>query len=551
VQQQRFCPNCGTQIESGQKHCSNCGATFCPICSTLIPQGGTKCPRCNYLLGSSPPGMVEHRPLTPPPSPRPFSASQGGIIGPQPIQPPSYPPTPSAPTPSAIPGTPIQQPMPPQQYGTGGQPPGVSDSPGAMPYVSAQEPSVSTRKTFVDTAPIRVRRFPPALVAILIIAVIGLLGFSAFAAGWLESPLNAIQEFAVGIQWPNWLPIGPKDTTPPAISEVNVSNITETNAVITWQTDEPSTSQVMVCDPEGGCTWTEVDENLVTDHSVTISNLKLSTTYHFTATSTDAKENQAISEGDFTTLAQATTTPPAISGIKASNITDISATISWTTDKAATSQVEYGTTNAYGSTTTLDQQLTTSHSTTLAGLIPSTTYHFKVKSKDASGTEAAFQDQTFTTRSTVSAAAEVGPEVGKRAPDFTLQDLDGKAVSLSEFRGKTVMLKFWTDSQTSRNEMPVIQAFYEKWTGEELILLAINWKQPPAQVQSFVEDKGLTFPVLLDQEGEVASKYKVSPSSNPSTFFIDAQGIIKLRQDVPFKTDMQIESKLESLQSSP
>jgi len=388
-------------------------------------------------------------------------------------------------------------------------------------------------------------------VAILIIAVIGLLGFSAFAAGWLESPLNKAQEFISRVDLPQWLPLGPQDITPPAISEVNVSNITETNAVITWQTDEPSTSQVMICDPDGGCTWTELSENLVTNHSVSISNLKLNTTYHFTATSTDAKENQAISEGDFTTLAQAAATPPTISGIKVSNITDISATISWMTDKAAISQVEYGTTNAYGSTTTLDQQLTTSHSTALSGLKPSTTYHFKIKSKDASGTEAAFQDQTFTTRSTVSVAAEVGTEVCKRAPDFTTQDLDGKAVSLSEFRGKTVILKFWTDSQTARNEMPVIQTFYENWTGEELILLAINWKQPLAQVQSFVKDKELTFPVLLDQEGEVAAKYKVSPSSNPSTFFIDAQGIIKLRQDVPFKTDMQIESKLESLQSSP
>ncbi|RLC68604.1 MAG: hypothetical protein DRI26_09970, partial [Chloroflexi bacterium] len=81
-----------------------------------------------------------------------------------------------------------------------------------------------------------------------------------------------------------------------------------------------------------------------------------------------------------------------------SDITISEATISWVTDEPATSQVEYGETEAYGLVTPLDETLTTTHSVTLTGLDPATTYHFRVKSKDAAGNLAASKDCTFTTR---------------------------------------------------------------------------------------------------------------------------------------------------------
>ena len=537
------CPSCGQEIDSNSRFCVHCTARICPGCHGPVPPRAIYCPHCGFSVGPAIPGAAEQQP-TPPPPPRPFTSSQGGIIGPQPRQQPSYPQTPSTPMPGAMP----QSPIPPGQYGTGDQPPGTPGTPSATPYVSAQQPSISTQKTFVDTGPIRVRRFSPALVAILIIAAIVLTGFAAFKAGWLEGPVNAIQESVAGIQWLNWLPIGPRDTTPPVISEAKVSNITETNAIVTWQTDEPATSQVMICESDGGCTWTELDENLVADHSVNLSDLKPNTAYHFTATSTDAKGNQATAEGDLNTLAQAAATTLTISGVNASNITDLSATIGWVTDKAATSQLEYGTTNAYGSSTTLDQNLNTSHSITLTGLKPSTTYHFKVKSKDATGNEATSEDQTFTTRSTVSAAIEIGPEVGQLAPDFTLQDINGNTVKLSDSLGKMVMINFWQDVQQSRNELSKIQEVYNKWPQDKLAIFAISWKQTPAVTQSVVNNKGLTLPILIDETGEVAEKYDVIRS--PTTFFIDTQGIIRDTKHYPatLKTVTQIESILNSMQ---
>ncbi|MGA7678410.1 MAG: redoxin domain-containing protein [Dehalococcoidia bacterium] len=541
------CPSCGQEIDANSRFCVHCTARICPGCHGPVPPRAIYCPHCGFSVGPAMPGAAEQQP-TPPPPPRPFTSSQGGIIGPQPRQQPSYPQTPSTPMPGAVPQSPAPQPIPPGQYGIGDQPSGAPSPPGTMPYVSAQQPPISTQKKFVDTGPIRVRRFPPALVIILIIAVIVLSGFAAFKAGWFEGPLNTIQTSVADIQWLNWLPIGPRDTTPPVISEAKVSDITETNAIITWQTDEPATSQVMICESDGGCTWTELDENLVTDHSVNLSALKPNTAYHFTAASTDAKENQATAEGDLNTLPQAAATTLTISGVNASNITDVGATIGWVTDKAATSQLEYGMTNAYGSTTTLDQNLNTSHSITLTGLKSSTTYHFKIKSKDATGNETTSQDQTFTTRSTVSVAIEIGPEVGKRAPDFTLQDINGKTVKLSESRGKLVMLNFWQDIQQSRNELSVIQEAYNKLSQDELVIFAISWKQTPAVTQSVVNTKALTLPILLDETGEVAAEYNVVRS--PTSFFIDTQGVIRDIKYYPatLKSVTQIESILNSMQ---
>ena len=96
------------------------------------------------------------------------------------------------------------------------------------------------------------------------------------------------------------------------------------------------------------------------------------------------------------------TTPLSITDVSASNITMTGATIIWTTDQEATSQVEYAVAIDYGSSTALDKQLVTSHFVGLNGLTPGTTYHFRVKSKDASENEATSEDHTFATLTSTS-----------------------------------------------------------------------------------------------------------------------------------------------------
>src|SRR5207244_2453075 len=86
-----------------------------------------------------------------------------------------------------------------------------------------------------------------------------------------------------------------------------------------------------------------------------------------------------------------------ISGVTVTSVGGTSATIQWTTNEASDSQVEYGLTASYGSATTLDPTLGTSHTVAVGGLTGSTIYHYRVKSKDASGNLAASADSTFTT----------------------------------------------------------------------------------------------------------------------------------------------------------
>ncbi len=91
------------------------------------------------------------------------------------------------------------------------------------------------------------------------------------------------------------------------------------------------------------------------------------------------------------------TTAPVISSIAVTNLGNTGATIGWLTNEGATTQVEYGTTTAYGSTSTLSTPLITSHSVALSGLATSTVYHFRVLSRDASNNFATSGDMTLTT----------------------------------------------------------------------------------------------------------------------------------------------------------
>jgi hypothetical protein len=188
------------------------------------------------------------------------------------------------------------------------------------------------------------------------------------------------------------------DTTGPALSSIRAESIADTSAVIAWATDEPATTQV-----EYGLTTTYGSTtvlygSLVTFHSQALTGLQPSTTYHFRVLSRDAAGNLAASGDDsFTTTTIPDTTPPVIPGAVASNITDSEATITWFTSESSTTQVEYGTTPAYGSSTALNSMMVTSHSAVLSGLIPSTTYHYRVVSADAAGNTAVSGDYTFTT----------------------------------------------------------------------------------------------------------------------------------------------------------
>ena len=122
------------------------------------------------------------------------------------------------------------------------------------------------------------------------------------------------------------------------------------------------------------------------------------------------------------------------------------------------------------------------------------------------------------------ASAQV--EEGVDAPNFTLKNLEGKEVSLSDFRGKHVLVNFWaTWCGPCKIEMPSLEALYQRFKNKNFVMLAISNDMFGATiVKPFVKANKISFPVLLDQRLKASNAFGVV--SLPATFMIDPKGKI-------------------------
>ncbi len=197
------------------------------------------------------------------------------------------------------------------------------------------------------------------------------------------------------------------DTTPPAVSAVNVTTSGST-ATVTWTTDEASSSSVAYGTSTAlGQTATGVGG---TSHSVTLTGLTSGATYSYRVTSADAAGNATTSPATSTspaTFVAADTVAPVVSNVAVANAGS-TATVTWTTDEASSSSVAYGTSTALGQTAT--GVAGTSHSVTLTGLTSGATYSYRVTSADAAG-NATTSPATSTSPATFVAADTVAPVV--------------------------------------------------------------------------------------------------------------------------------------------
>jgi hypothetical protein len=197
-------------------------------------------------------------------------------------------------------------------------------------------------------------------------------------------------------------------TGPPAISNVLVSGVTNTSATITWTTDQASTSLVNFGTTNGYGSNSTLDSTLVTAHSVTLSGLTQGTTYDFDVVSANAGAMSSTSGNSTFTTTSVVSSPPVISNVATTNLTSTSATVTWTTDEPSSSQVSYGVTNGYGSSSTLDATLVTTHSVTLTGLASGTLYDFDVTSANAAAQSSTSGNSTFSTLASNATPPNVG-----------------------------------------------------------------------------------------------------------------------------------------------
>jgi len=120
------------------------------------------------------------------------------------------------------------------------------------------------------------------------------------------------------------------------------------------------------------------------------------------------------------------------------------------------------------------------------------------------------------------------PEKPFPSDDFTLASLDGSQTSLSSYKGKVVFLSFWaTWCGPCKQELPSIQALYEKLSSRGFVVVAVDLGEEKAKVSQFVKANKLTFPVLLDQKVAVGGTY--GANSIPTNYLLDRSGRVLAR----------------------
>jgi cytochrome c biogenesis protein CcmG/thiol:disulfide interchange protein DsbE len=120
------------------------------------------------------------------------------------------------------------------------------------------------------------------------------------------------------------------------------------------------------------------------------------------------------------------------------------------------------------------------------------------------------------------------PQQGFPAPNFELKTPQGETVRLSDLRGQAVLVNLWaTWCPPCRAEMQIIETVYNEYKDQNFTVLGVNmtYQDEPLEIIPFVNEQKLTFPILLDETGVMASAYQLK--SLPSSFFIDRAGYIK------------------------
>ncbi len=141
----------------------------------------------------------------------------------------------------------------------------------------------------------------------------------------------------------------------------------------------------------------------------------------------------------------------------------------------------------------------------------------------------------------------VSPYPQAVAPDFSAETLTGASITLSRLRGKPTLINFWASwCGPCRQELPALQDAYTRYQND-INFVAVNVKEAKNTIQTFAENNGLTFPIVLDLSGRISSQlYQVR--GIPTTFFIDSRGVIVERHVGPLN-DQSIDSYLLPLLS--
>ncbi len=132
---------------------------------------------------------------------------------------------------------------------------------------------------------------------------------------------------------------------------------------------------------------------------------------------------------------------------------------------------------------------------------------------------------TMTVAAMLMSIAIAGGSIGP-APDFSLTSRDGSVVQLSSLKGNVVLINFWaTWCAPCRQEMPLLDAIYQKYNHVGFEMLGINVENDAKGAERYLTETPVTFPILFDPTGKVSKQYNVK--AMPSTVLVDRQGNVR------------------------
>lgn len=122
--------------------------------------------------------------------------------------------------------------------------------------------------------------------------------------------------------------------------------------------------------------------------------------------------------------------------------------------------------------------------------------------------------------------AQAGPKSSGMAPDFTLNMFDGQEITLSELRGKVVVINFWASwCPPCKEEAPYLEEMWRKYKDQDVVFLGVDYVDTELEALAYIEELGITYPNGPDLGTKISQAYRIQ--GVPETFFIAKDGTLK------------------------
>lgn len=328
-----------------------------------------------------------------------------------------------------------------------------------------------------------------------------------------------------------------------AVSGLATQSVSDTGAIITWQTGQPA---------GGVVEWGQgaYDNKLATkdaesrSHAVVITGLKPATVYQYRVIAVDRCGNEVKADGqNFTTAAAGLTSGKlSIINVTMSEISSSGATVSWVTNKPANSIIFFGTAAGAKTGQRTDSSYVYEHRIRFEGLTPETLYYVTVQSVTERGEVAEEAAQPFKAKSTSPVCCKLSCKI----PDFVFKDLNGNDFTQDNLAGRKTVLTFTkTMCSICTGQAVYSNDIYQSWPKGDILFICVASQEKPADVIEWTKKYGLIVPVYLDVQGELVDYCHLR--TIPSTLCINEKGVIVYSREGPFGSRKEFEETLKNV----